>query len=106
MLEKYPGREYIVKGITAVLCQDAALIQGYLLPVLTFLFLKYVEEPDRAVRKGYMHSILAALKTFKETPLGKLNVGIVVEWTRTIWPKVKQVLVQPLRIKDDEDSDI
>jgi hypothetical protein len=65
VLEKYPEHEYIVKGLTTLLCCDATLIQQYLHQVLTFLFKKYQDEPDKSKRKEYMHSIVAAIKAFK-----------------------------------------
>jgi hypothetical protein len=65
-----------------------------------------MEEIDKARRKEYMHSIVAALKAFKESPVMMQNMGILQQFMREIWPFTKQILASPQRIKDDEDSDV
>lgn len=53
-----------------------------------------------------MHSIVAALKAFKESPVAKQNIDILKQFMRDIWPFTKQLLSSPQRLKDDEDSDV
>lgn len=73
---------------------------------MSFLFGKFKEEIDKSKRKDFMHSIVAALKAFKESSVAKEHMGILQQFTREIWPFVKQVLSSPQRLKDDEDSDV
>lgn len=47
------------------MCINAELANEYLFKALTFLFSKFKEEIDKAKRKDYMHSIVAAIKAFK-----------------------------------------
>lgn len=37
---------------------------------------------EKAKRKEYMHSIVAALKAFKESPVAKENLGILKQFMR------------------------
>lgn len=79
-------------------------MESYLLQVLSFLFKKYQDETDKELKKDYLHSLLAALKAFKESKLYKQHTAILLAFTRQSWPTIRQVLGVPQRIKDDEDS--
>lgn len=67
---------------------------------------KYKEESDKSLRKEYMYSIVAALKVFKESPLSGQYMNIFLQFTKDVWPYIKEVLGNPQKPKDDEDSDI
>ena len=66
----------------------------------------YREEPEKAKRKEYLHSITSAIKVFKDSPLSAQYMNVLLQFTRDIWPYVKSVLAKPQQPKDDEDSDV
>lgn len=71
-----------MKGLVTVMCSDSALITEYLAQTLIFLFTKYREEQEKPKRKEYMHSMVAALKAFKESPLAKEHMSILLQFMR------------------------
>lgn len=41
VLEKYPNRSYIVRGLVTMMCNDSVLTSQYLLPALHLIFQKF-----------------------------------------------------------------
>ena len=89
-----------------MMCHDSTLTQHNLLPTLNFLFGKFKDESDKSRRKEYMHSLIQAIKAFKDSPMLVHHHSILVQFVRENWSIIKQILGEPKRIKDDEDSDV
>lgn len=53
-----------------------------------------------------MHSVLQALKAFQESPMFEQHVNILVQFVRDEWEYMMNVLGNPQRVRDDEDSDV
>lgn len=108
LVQKYPNREHIVKGIVHLICHDEALVQKFLPSILAFLFARLQEAAgDRALSKEIMYSITAVIKVLQEAaPDNSAYVGVVGSFTRTIFPFILEAIRNPRRLSNDEDPEV
>lgn len=66
LIQKYPNREHIVKGVIFLIYKYEDATIKYLPSILAFLFSKMQETEDRYVCKEYMYSLTGALKILLE----------------------------------------
>ena len=57
-------------------------MKEYLGKLFQFLFEKFISEQDKERKKINMYSLLAALKSFQDSPCSQANMGILVQFVR------------------------
>ena len=106
IIREYPQRAYIIHGLVTLMCHDSTLTQQNYLQTLNFLFGKFIDESEKNKRKEYMHSIIQAIKAFKDSPMLPHHHSILTQFVRDNWGAIKTILGEPKKVKDDEDSNV
>lgn len=108
LIQKYPNREHIVKGIIHLIAryEDAAV--KYLPSILAFLMRRLQDTTDdRTLNKEIMYSLTASLKILQEVaPDNPTFIAIVGTFTRTAFPFILEVIRNPKRVNNDEDPEV
>jgi len=104
ILQLYPRREYIVRGLTIIIINDEQLIVQYLPGVLNYLYetLQKAEATgSKGAKKNCMYSLLGVVKELKENVLVLKHMDIIKQFIKSMWEYIKFVLSNPRQLEDD-----
>jgi hypothetical protein len=108
LVQKYPHREYIVKGVTQLLCRYEEATLKYLPSILSYLFTRLQEAgEDRYLAKELMYSLTGIMKVLLEVvPDKPAYVALVGGFTRIAFPFILETVRCPKRVQNDEDAEV
>lgn len=108
LVQKYPNREHIVRGIAHLIAHDEELGCKFLPPLLAFLFAKLQEAAaDRQLAKELMYSLTAVVKVLQEVaPDSSSYAALVGSFTRSAFPFILEAIRCPKRLSNDEDPEV
>ena len=88
MIQQYPHKEHIVKGIIYLICHNEELTQKYLPSILAYLFEKLQESaPNRFKFKEMMYSLNGVIKVLQEeAPENATCISITANFLRSSFP--------------------
>lgn len=105
LVQKYPHRDHIVKGITQLICRYEDNTVKFLPSILTYIFTKLQEAAEDRIRsKELMYSLIAIMKTLLEVvPDNQTYINIIVGFTRHAFPFIIDTIRNPRHVQNDED---
>ena len=96
LVQQYPHREYIIKGVIQLICRYDDATLKYLPSILTYIYSKLQHSADRHLSKQLMYSLTATIKTLLEvTPDNPNYANIIVEFTRHALPFILETVKHP-----------
>jgi hypothetical protein len=105
MVQLYPNREHIVKGVLHIICSSSQSIDAHLLSTL-LLLKNAVEQESKSKRRECMYSLNAAAKFLKDCKLVQNHLYVVKEFVRLSFPFIKRCLANTAATQVDENSEI
>lgn len=100
LIQQYPHKEHIVKGITYLICHNEELTQKYLPSLLAYLFQKLQENAaNRSKFKEMMYSLNGVVKVLQEeAPESATCIAITASFLRSAFPYMLEELKNPKKV--------